>query len=162
MKRLAPHVEYLPFALVAVAMAAILVIVLIRLARPPAPPLAYTQFEYPPERSVYAPGETLVYTPSLRVLRPGALTIRRGWRIRPSGQIATLCDGTTPPIVVSEPPPFPPGAVGMGINRRVSVEVPVLPPGDYWLVSSALKADGGEALTQVAITITRACPDDGG
>jgi hypothetical protein len=135
----------------------VLVVLLVRIARPAAQPLEYTQTEYDPERPIYAPGETLVYTASLTIKRAGAIDLVRGWRIRPSDGRARLCNGDNAPVILDTPAPFSPGAVGNEVEGRVSVVVPDLPPGDYWLVSSVVKKDGGESLTRVGLSVVRPC-----
>lgn len=132
-------------------------VMLVRLAQPPAPPLTYTRDTYQPERVVYAPGETLVYTASLTVDRAGALELTRGWRTRPAEGRARLCNGENAPVIHDGPPPFSPGAVGTEVEGRIRVVVPDLPPGDYWLISSVIKKDGGESLTRVPVRIERPC-----
>ncbi len=143
--------------------AAILFVVGIGLVlRPPTPPFTYTQAEYQAERPVYAPGETLSYTASLTIDRAGAIEIIRGFRARPSSGRARLCNGQNATTFGKnpgdEPPPFPPEAIGTEVEGRVNISIPELPPGDYWLISSASKKDGGESLTKVAFSITQKCP----
>ena len=135
----------------------VLIVMLVRLAQPPAQPLQYTQDVYLAERPVYAPGETLIYTASLTVKRAGALDLVRGWRTRPANGRARLCNGDNAPIIHDTPPPFSIDAVGNEVEGAIKVVVPDLPPGDYWLVSSVAKRDGGESLTKVPVTIRQAC-----
>jgi hypothetical protein len=132
-------------------------VMLVRLAQPPAPPLEYTQDIYQSERTIYAPGETLTYTASLTIKRAGVVDLVRGWRTRPAEGRARLCNGENAPIIAETPPPFSPGSVGTEVEGRINVVIPQLPPGDYWLVSSVLKRDGGESLTRVPVTIHQAC-----
>ena len=145
-------------AAVGVALFAVYAIVI----RGPQAPLKYTQKEYQAERAVYAPGETLVYTATLTVKRVGALTLTRGYRISAPGTKADfgrarLCNGTNAPVISEMVPPFPEGSLGVNVEGKVSVPVYDMPPGSYWLVSSVGKADSGESLTQVALTITKPC-----
>src|SRR5690349_6716277 len=49
-------------------------------AQPPAPPLAYTAKEYKPDRLVYLPGDTMVFTPALSVKVVDTVQIVRGIR----------------------------------------------------------------------------------
>ena len=152
---------YSPFVAVAVVMVVVLAVILVRLAQPPAPPLSYTQGEYTAERPIYAPGDTLVYTASLTIERAGAVQVVRGWRARQSAARVRLCDGTNAPVVQDTPPPFPPDAVGTEVEGRIEVPVPELPPGDYWLVSTVKKDDGGEAISKVGVIVERPCPGGG-
>jgi hypothetical protein len=155
------------YTVATVAVGALLLVVGIAIARattpPPAPPLAYTQNEYQPERSIYAPGETLVYTASLTVKQDGWPNVVRGFRVNPGETRARLCDGTFAKNIVVEPEyqpaPFPPAAVGNEVEGRIEVPIPDLRPGDYWLTSSVFKASGGgEAVTTVRFSVARACP----
>lgn len=137
-----------------------------RLSRPPTPPLVYTDYTYAAERAVYAPGDTLVYTATLAVAREGRFDVRRGWRNRLPGPapkpepLARLCDGTEAPTIDVARPAYTRDAVGATTEGQIAWPVPLLPPGDYWLISSAIKLDGGEAITRVPVTITRPCPDE--
>lgn len=148
---------YLPFVTVAMVMIAVLVIVIARIANPAAPPLRYTQDVYQPERAVYAPGETMVYTATLTVERAGAIHIVRGWRTLPGHARARLCDGSNAPVLQDTPPPFPPEAVDSEVEGRIVVTVPNLPPGRYVLVTSATKDDGGETVTQAPMEVRAPC-----
>jgi hypothetical protein len=143
-------------------MLVIVVMAIVRLTRPPVAPLSYTEDAYQAERFVYAPGETLVYTAALKVARAGRFDILRGFRTYPAAQRARLCDGSFAKNIVAPPedqsPPFPPDAVGNNVEGRIDVPVPELRPGEYWLTSSAQKADGGEALTTVRFRVDRPCP----
>lgn len=142
-------------------------VMLFRLARPPQPPFTYTQREYQSERTngdaigVYAPGETLIYTASLRVDRDGYPEIIRGFRTYPREQRAILCNGKNArnihPPPEEQPAPFSFGAIGNDIEGQIQIPIPNLPPGEYLVNSSVSKKDGGETVTRVRFVITRPC-----
>ena len=100
------------------------------------PALEYTQRYYQAARAVYAPGERIVYTPTLRYRDWGPVDVRRTFNVRPSGVHARLCDGSDAPVrdiprnLVFE-------SVGVYREPNTSELVPKLPPGDYWLTNSA-------------------------
>lgn len=157
MKDSQPYIVSTAAIAAAVVMLIVLVFASYRLVQPRAEPFTYTQDTYLAERPIYAPGETLVYTASLTIERAGAIALERGWRTRPGETRARLCNGENVPVIVDMPPPFSPGAVGTEVEGVIKVVVPDLPPGDYWLISSISKRDGGESLTRVAVTVTKPC-----
>jgi hypothetical protein len=132
-----------------------------RLTRGPGAPLTYTQAVYTPEQPVYAPGETMTYTATLEIERAGGIGLIRGWRTLPDAGRARLCNGENAPVIEETPPPFPASAVGQNVEGRISVTVPDLPPGDYALVSTVFKFDGGESMTEVHFRIIKPCDRDG-
>ncbi len=132
-------------------------VMLVRLAQPPEPPLHYTQAEYKPERTIYAPGEPLVYSPTLIVARAGRIDVLRSFWSRTKDANATLCSGQSAPVIqISRN--FPPSTVGnVRGGSRVQLLVPLLPPGDYWLISSASGPNGGQSVYSVPFKVTQAC-----
>jgi hypothetical protein len=120
-------------------------------------PLHYTQVEYTPERSIYAPGETMVYTPALEVKRAGRVDVLRSFWSRSADESATLCNGeSAPTITVTRN--LPTGTVGnVRGGRAVRVEIPDLPPGDYLLLSSASGPVGGQSVYEVRFSVRQAC-----
>jgi hypothetical protein len=150
--------------LIAVGM---LIYVVVLVTAGPRAPLKYTRDIYCAERSqqlengcgpaVYTPGDTLIYTASLTIERAGDIDLERGWRTNPAEGRPRLCNGTLAPVINEDPPPFSQGAVGNEVEGRIEVEVPDLPPGHYWLISSVINADGGEALTKVPVLILKKC-----
>lgn len=157
MKRFRAHIVEISIAVATFIV--VIVVALILVQREGAgPPLSYTEPEYAAERMVYAPGETLVYTASLTIARAGDIEeVERGFRTRPAAGRARLCDGAYAPLIETDPPPFPAEAVGTEVESRIEVPIPNLPPGDYWVISSAKKGDGGEALTEVAFSVLVSC-----
>ena len=127
--------------------------------RKPQPPLTYTTPAYLPERQVYMPGETLVYTPSLTVERGGLTQATRSFWDVDQWNFARLCDGSDAGTIESPKRVFPARAHGRAIANRVPVKVPNLPPGRYLISSSAHKetANGGEALSEVEFLIATPC-----
>lgn len=150
-------IAWLLYGAVIVAVLVVFGVFIFQLSRGPAQPFEYTRDEYQAEHFIYAPGETLVYTPTLTVKRSGVFDTRRGWRTRPAAQRARDCAGNPIPPIVDNPPPFPPDAIDTDVETRVAVPVPNLPPGDYWLVSSVTKPDGGESITKVAFRVLTPC-----
>lgn len=135
----------------------VFVAVLIRIAQPPPPSLAYSAATYLPGKAVYLAGETMIFTPTITVQHPGIVDARRGWRTFPWDDRARLCDGTPAKIITSEPPPFPPSAVGKKIVLAISVPVPDLPTGDYKLVSTSFNKQGGETTLTVRVRVVGSC-----
>lgn len=137
-----------------VALGAALVCVLgLYLALYQPPPLQYSQRYYDPARPVYAPGETLSFTPTLQYRDWGAYTVRRTFNSRVTGTTAKLCDGTNaPPHDI----PFTLAFEVVGVYREPNTgeKVPNLPPGDYWLIGSVV---GRRAQYQVAFKIVQPC-----
>jgi hypothetical protein len=156
-KRVAPYLPDVLIGTVAIVAIGLLVYVLIRLTGGPAQPLQYTQSVYAAERPIYAPGDTMSYTATLTIERSGGVRLIRGWRTMPGAARARLCNGENAPVIEDVPPPFPASAVGHNVEGRVSVVVPDLPPGDYRLVSTVYKFDGGESLTEVPVRIIKLC-----
>ncbi len=152
-----PYIPYTPFAAVAIVMVAVVVFALFRLAQPVQPPLHYLQAEYQPARSVYAPLETLSYTPTLEVKTAGRVTVLRSFWNRTKDSAASLCDGSSAPTV-EVVRNLPAGTVGnVRGGRAVLVAVPKLPPGDYWLISSAVGPSGGQSVTEIPFRVEKSC-----
>lgn len=124
---------------VAVAAVLIVTIFLYLLVRPPEPPIHYTQSEYYPDKDVYAPGETMVYSPSLVIRQEGIIEfVRTFWDVT-HDRSALLCDSTDAPQdrFLRD---FPPGTIGNARGGRVvMVLIPKLPPGDYIYRSTAVR-----------------------
>lgn len=123
----------------------------------PAAPLEYTQHEYAAARTELAPGETLVYSPTLTIRAAGRIDILRSFWNADKGSDAVLCSGQPAPIIqISRNRPrgvlnnFRGGAV-------VSIPVPNLPPGHYLLLSSASGPGRGQSDYQVAFRVTKPC-----
>lgn len=127
------------------------------LARGPEPPLEYTQHEYQAERTELAPGDTLIYTPTLYIRAAGRIDILRTfWSVDRSAD-AVLCSGEPAPIVqITRNRPR-----GILNNFRggsaVKLPIPNLPPGDYLLLSSASGPGRGQSDYQVKFSIRRKC-----
>ena len=131
--------------------------VLVQIAQPPEPPLHYTQAEYKAEKAVYAPGESMVYSPTLIVARAGRIDVLRSFWSRTKDANATLCSGVSAPTI-SVSRNFPASVVGnVRGGARVQLLIPPLPPGDYWLLSTATGANGGQGVYQVPFRVERAC-----
>lgn len=125
--------------------------------RPPEPPLHYSAAEYQAERPTYAPGENLVYTPTLTVRRTGLVTVIRTFWSVSQDTAATLCDGSSAPIIEVKRI-LPAGLVGdVRGGRQVRIPVPNLPPGDYLLLSSASGPNAGQSVYQVRFSVTQSC-----
>jgi hypothetical protein len=152
-----PYIPYFPFAIVAVVMIAVTIFALLRLAQPPEPPLHYTAAEYPAARPVYAPMETMIYTPTLIVKQEGRIDVLRSFWSRTLDSAALLCDGSPAPTIEARRN-LPAGTVGdIRGGRAVLVPIPNLPPGDYWLISSATGPGGGQSVYQTPFRVVRAC-----
>lgn len=124
---------------------------------PPEPPIHYTQGEYLPERSVYAPGESFVYSPTLVIKTAGRIDVFRSFWDRTHDRNATLCSGGSAPTI-SIARNFPISTVGnVRGGSRVQLIVPPLPPGDYYLISSASGPNGGQSVYVVPFSIRREC-----
>lgn len=152
-----PYIPYTPFAAVAIVMVAIAVVALIRLAAPPEPPIHYTQAAYLPERALYAPGESLVYTPTLIIKTPGRVTVLRSYWNLGTDRNATLCSGQSAPVIeISRN--LPAGSIGnVRDGNAVRLPVPDLPNGDYLLLSSAVGAGGGQSVYEVRFRVVGSC-----
>jgi hypothetical protein len=122
------------------------------------PPIHYTQATYEPNKAVYAPGETLIYTPSLQVAQEGWTDFLRTFWDATRDSSAKLCDGSDAPQDAFSRN-LPRGILGNARGgRAVSVVVPKMPPGDYILQSSAVKhSGGGQGYYEVKFSITQAC-----
>jgi hypothetical protein len=157
MQRSRPYIPYIPFALVAAVMISVTVFALFRLARPADPPIHYLAAEYTPDRTTYAPHETMVYTPSLKITKEGRVDVLRSFWNRTENTAATLCDGSSAPIITTTRN-LPAGMVGnVRGGRAVRIPIPNLPPGDYWLISSASGPGGGQSVYQVPFSVVRHC-----
>lgn len=135
----------------------ILVVVLVRLAQPPEAPLHYTQAEYLPDKPVYTPGDTMTYSPTLVLRSGGRIDVLRSFWSRNQDRSATICSGQSAPVIqISRN--LPAGSVGdVRGGARVRIMIPDLPPGDYWLLSSAVGPDGGQSLYQVPFSVKKEC-----
>jgi hypothetical protein len=146
------------YILVVAGAVLVTVIFVFRLFLPPEPPIHYTHGEYAPDKSVYAPGETLIYTPTLVVKLEGRTDfLRTYWDVTRSAP-ARLCDGREAPQEQFSRN-LPRGIVGNARGgNQVRKFVPKMPPGDYVLLSSAVKAGGGgEGYYEVAFSISEPC-----
>ncbi len=152
-----PYVPYIPFAAVAIVMVAVVAFALFRLARPPEPPIHYTQEEYTPNKAVYEPGQSMVYSPTLVIRVPGRVNVLRSFWDRTNDRNAVLCSGQSAPVLqVSRN--FPPTTIGnVRSSGRVQLLIPDLPPGEYWLLSSASGPDGGQSQYAVPFSIRKEC-----
>lgn len=124
---------------------------------PPEPPIHYTEAEYPPSKAIYAPGETLTYTPTLVLKVKGHTDFWRSYYDDTRDKTAVLCDGSPSPQD-SFWRNLPAGSIGNARGgRTVSYVVPKMPPGKYRLQSSATKPSGGEGYYEVPFEITEPC-----
>ena len=131
-------------------------VLLIQIARPPAPPLRYDAPEYVPESGNVAPFGSLVYTPTLQVAQTGRVSILRSYWNIDTNNSAQLCDGSDAPIIQSTRN-LPQTLAGQARANPIRVPLPNLPPGHYWLITSATTPTGGQATYTVSFTITQAC-----
>lgn len=130
---------------------------LFQIAQPIAPPLHYTQLAYTPARAVYAPLESMVYTPTLEIKQAGRVDVLRSFWSVTTDSAASLCDGSSAPTTEIKRN-LPPGAVGdIRGARAVRITIPNLPPGDYLLLSSATGPGGGQSVYQVSFTVIKKC-----
>lgn len=124
---------------------------------PPEPPIHYTQDEYLPARAIYAPGQTMIYSPTLIIRTPGRVDVFRSFWNRDKDANAALCSGQPAPTI-SVSRNFPATTLGnVRGGSRVQVLIPPLPPGRYWLLSSAVGPDGGQSMYQVPFVIAKQC-----
>lgn len=157
MARTKPYAPYAPFLAIAVVGVAVLVYALILVTSPPEPPIHYTQAEYAPARAVYAPGESMVYSPTLIIKAAGRVDVFRSFWDRDRDQNAALCSGgAAPTIAISRN--FPMSVIGnVRGGSRVQLLIPNLPPGRYWLLSSASGPGGGQSVYRVPFDVTQKC-----
>lgn len=157
MTKTRPYIPYTPFAAVAIVMVAIAVVALVRLARPADPPIHYTQAEYTPQHAAYAPGESLVYTPTLVIKVAGRVNVLRSYWNVTTDRNAVLCSGQPAPVIeISRNLPI--GSIeNVRDGNAVRLPVPDLPNGEYLLLSSAVGADGGQSVYQVRFKVVRSC-----
>lgn len=122
-------------------------------------PIEYSQAEYQPERGELAPGEFLVYTPTLKINQAGRVDIFRSFWNRDTDSNAALCSGGPAPVYEIHRN-FPVGVVGnVRGGRQARIAIPDLPPGRYWLITSAAGPNGGQSVTEVGFVIIQPCGD---
>jgi hypothetical protein len=148
---------YWIFALPLVVIVPILLLGFYVLAAGPGAPLQYTERSYTPEHSVLAPGDTLVYTPTLVIRRAGRIEVLRSFWSVDTSKDAALCSGDPAPIIeiVRNRPASIIGNVRGGV--AVTVPVPNLPPGRYLLLTSVSGPGGGQDAYEVPFVITKNC-----
>jgi hypothetical protein len=119
-------------------------------------PVAYSAASYTAEREVVNPGETLYYTPTLTIRQGGYVRfVRSFWDIG-RNQVALDCEGnTTASIVVDRS--IPPIVAGVVRGNIVRLKIPMMPPGDYELVSTAIGPNGGQAYYTVRFRVDTPC-----
>lgn len=133
---------------------------------PPTPPLRYVVSEtdtsiaetFASDRSIYAPGETLIYTPTLIRQKHGRVDVSRAFYDVTRDQSALLCDGSPAPQIEFWRPL--PRGVSHNVRggRQVLIAIPKMPPGDYLVQSSVIDpANGGEAYVEVPFSIREPC-----
>lgn len=108
------------------------------------PSLRYDALRYIPERPILCAGDTLTYTNTLTVDRPGLITFTASWHQVPS-QLPIGPDDTLHPRVFTVP-------TVIGPKRRTNT-VPNLPPGSYELHFGAGEIGGRVAVHAVPFTI---------
>lgn len=123
----------------------------------PSAPLEYTAHDYAPARADLAPGDTLIYSPTLTVRAPGRIDILRSYWNVDTGTDAVLCSGQPAPII--EISRNRPRGVLNNFRGGASVRLPVpnLPPGRYLLLSSASGPGRGQSEYQVRFSIRQKC-----
>lgn len=120
-------------------------------------PLEYTQSSYTPDRAVYRPGDSLVYTPTLVVRHEGRVNVLRTFWDLTRNQSAQLCSGVAAKRITIENN-LPVGIVGnVRGGRSVPVRLEDLPNGDYALITSASGPDGGQGVYEVRFTVVGSC-----
>lgn len=120
------------------------------------PPIEYSADYYTPERVALAPGDTLIYTPTLTIAHGGYLKVVRGYWNIDQNQAATDCEGKiVPPIVMERS--VPPLVAGVVRGNIVKLVIPALPPGHYWLSSTAMGPTGGTASYLVGFSVVKPC-----
>lgn len=144
----------LTLTLLTVLLGALVATVLLTVLRPP-PPLAYTHRYYAPARAVLCPGDALQWTPTLTVQDAGYISILRTYWDRTRNQAAVLRDGQPAPSVAIARN-LPAELSGQPRANTVTLTVPDLSPGAYWLVTSARGSGGAQATYQVPFVV-RAC-----
>ncbi len=125
------------------------------LLRPP-PPLKYTREYYAPVVEAVCPGGSLQWAPTLVVRDAGYIAIHRSFWDRRRNTSAKLRDGTNAPeIEVQRNLPFELASADRA--NTVLISVPDLPPGAYWLVSTARGPGTAQAMYQVPFVIPSTC-----
>lgn len=160
MKTSLPIILYVALGMSVLVMVSVLVLVVYTNTHreaPPLPPIHYTQEDYYPDRAVYAPGDTLMYTPTLTINVGGRVDFLRTYWDDTRSQSARLCDGAFAPQDAFSRN-LPRGIIG---NARggmaVPYTVPKLPPGHYRILNSATKPSGGESDYEVPFEIIETC-----
>lgn len=144
-------------SVVALALVLVILVGFAVLLRRPAP-IAYRSKVYTPAADVLAPGDSLVYTPTLVLSREGDLKIvRTFWRLD-THKIARLCTGQVTDSIERQPRSVPDDVLGFVQDDQVTVKIPVVPPGDYVLSSTAITNAGGLSPSKVYFRVERPCP----
>lgn len=114
---------------------------------------AYSEPEYPPEKSVLCPGDTMVFTPTLHVvLAPVIVEVSSTWwkDDEPQRTIITGKKADTSISIFRE---------NRDVSRAISIQVPDLPPGHYSYLRATESSTGSEpGITSVRITVPDGCP----
>lgn len=132
----------------------------LRPASPAEPPIHWTAAEYTPERHVYAPGDTIVYTPTLRMLYGGEVAgLRSFWDVAHVRPARTCDNAPTPTYEINNN--FPAGEYGNLVTGAPSVALPIpaLPPGDYTIETNVhgFGVATGQTGYVVRFSVTQAC-----
>lgn len=114
---------------------------------------AYTRREYYPAQSVLCPGDTMVFTPTLRVtLAPVIVEVTGTWWAEDEPQHTAVQSkkGDTTISIYRE---------NREVSRRISVVVPPLPPGHYsYLRATESSSGSAPGITSVRIEVPTGCP----
>lgn len=100
----------------------------------PAPPVIdLQQTAYPAARTEYRAGDTVIFTSTVTITKPGVPTATRGWRIRGGrwSQARDCAGKPIPPTQSAPQPAYPAEAVGAKITTVLTTTVPLMPPNDY-------------------------------
>lgn len=126
---------------------------------PPVPPIRYSTSVFLPERAVYAPGETLRYTPTLTLRAETEIEGIRTIVSAHTRRTARLCDGTS-----ALPIPIHSGAeegteANIDGGAFVAVPIPKLPPGEYWVRTfvHGFGESSGQATYRVLFSVKEPC-----
>lgn len=160
MKTAHPYITTVAVIVGTVVMIAMLGIVTYRVTLPPLdPPVKYTAAVFPPEKPIYAPGETLRYTPTLILRSETEIGGHRFIMSATTRRIARLCDGTP-----ARPIPVVGGAeegteANIDGGAFVPILIPKLPPGDYWVRSfvHGYGESSGQATYRVFFSVREPC-----